>query len=202
MIVDNSRVLAIGAHADDIEYGCGGVLASAKVAMGITVCSADEGYREVEAVSAGEILGSETVFLKQKKSCINEREIIGLIEHHIHQFSPDIIAVHWPEDTHQDHRVVTAAVLSACRAFHGAVVFYRSPSSINFLPTIFFQMSQDIWRIKVEAIQCHKSQQTRPYMRREWLEASFGHWSESYRGELGFCEPMGLYRLVLNGKFS
>ena len=202
MIVENSRVLAIGAHADDIEYGCGGVLAAARVAMGITVCSADEEHREDEAVSAGKILGSETVFLRQKKSCINEREIIGLLESHISQFSPDIIAVHWPEDTHQDHRVVTTAVLSACRAFQGAVVFYKSPSSMNFLPTIFFQMSQDIWRVKVEAIQCHQSQLRRPYMSPERLEASFSHWSESYRGNLGFCEPMSLYRLVLNGKFS
>ena len=68
MIVEKSRVLAIGAHADDIEYGCGGVLAAAKVAMGITVCSVNEEHREAEAFSAGEILGSETVFLNQKKS--------------------------------------------------------------------------------------------------------------------------------------
>jgi len=202
MIVEKSRVLAIGAHADDIEYGCGGVLAAAKVAMGITVCSVNEEHREAEAFSAGEILGSETVFLNQKKSCINEREIIGMLEEKVRQFSPDIIAVHWPEDTHQDHRIVTTAVLSACRAFHGAIVFYKSPSSINFLPTIFFQMSQDIWQVKVEAIQCHQSQQERPYLSLEWLNASFSHWSESYRGPLGFCEPMGLYRLVLNEKFS
>src|SRR5215210_4059737 len=69
----HSRILAIGAHPDDIEFGCGGVLL-AEAARGnkihLYVCSRGESAsngtpadREAEARSAAALIGATLKFL-------------------------------------------------------------------------------------------------------------------------------------------
>jgi LmbE family N-acetylglucosaminyl deacetylase len=192
----NLITLAVGAHADDIEYGCGGLLASSHKALGLTVCTFNEEERKREAQNAGNILDCEIAFLNQKNSSINERETIGLIENHIKLFNPSIIAVHWPQDTHQDHRIVTNSVLSAARGFHGTIIFYKSRSSINYLPNIFLELSEENWNKKVKSIKAHNSQADKSYLNENFLKTSFFHWPENYRGKPGPCETFSLYRSI------
>ena len=68
------RILAVGAHPDDLEFGCGGVLlAEAARGSEISLCICSRGEagsngtpneREAEARSAAQILGAKIDFLE------------------------------------------------------------------------------------------------------------------------------------------
>ncbi|MGH7936674.1 MAG: PIG-L deacetylase family protein, partial [Chthoniobacterales bacterium] len=73
------RLLAVGAHPDDIEFGCGGILlgeAARGCEIALCVCSRGEagtngspGEREKEARRAAELLGATIEFLELGGDC-------------------------------------------------------------------------------------------------------------------------------------
>ena len=188
MFHKSSKILAVGAHPDDVEIGCGGVLSWCKSGLAITVCSRGEKPRVNEAISASEEMQVTPVVLNHEKSKINERQLVNEIENEINSFQPDILLVHWKKDRHQDHRVVTTATLSAARAYKGMIFFYKSPSSLDFLPNFYFEMTDEIWEQKLSAIWKHQTQSDKLYLTRRSLE--------SYRGTMKPCEPFHLNRSV------
>jgi len=112
------RILCLGAHADDIEIGCGGTLLAllerdAPLEVQWVVCSAD-GLREREAqASAERFLGSTAasrVVVKHFRDGFFPFEgarIKEFFEATAREFSPDLIFTHHRDDRHQDHRLVS-----------------------------------------------------------------------------------------------
>lgn len=196
MFAKESKILAVGAHPDDVEIGCGGVLSWCHSGKAVTVCSRSEEPRVHEARLASEQMQVTPVILNHQKSKIDERQLVNEIESEINSFQPDMLFVHWKNDRHQDHRVVTTATLSAARAFRGMIFFYKSPSSLDFLPNVYFEMTDQIWEKKLSAIWKHATQLDKPYLSRRSLEYSYCHWPEAYRGTMKPCEPFHLYRSV------
>jgi LmbE family N-acetylglucosaminyl deacetylase len=111
------QVLAVGAHADDIEIGCGGTilhLAAGGFPLHVTwlVLSA-AGVREREAV------GSAAAFLKDvERSTVVVKafrdgffpwmgaEVKEVFEELKREVAPDLVVVPRRDDAHQDHRLV------------------------------------------------------------------------------------------------
>ena len=85
------------------------------------------------------------------------RELIQLLEKSISEVNPDIIFVTSPQDTHQDHRNVATAVISAARHIKN-VLFYEEPSSIHFQPCVYVNITKVI-REKAKLLRLHKSQE-------------------------------------------
>src|SRR4051812_5933806 len=56
---------------------------------------------------------------------------IRVIETALEETSADLVYVHAPDDSHQDHRAVAAATLSAGRR-HPRLLHYQSPSTLAF----------------------------------------------------------------------
>jgi LmbE family N-acetylglucosaminyl deacetylase len=81
---------------------------------------------------------------------------IGLIEDAIRQTEADVVYVHAPDDSHQDHRAVAAATISAARHSR-RVLHYRSPSTTRFEPSLYVDISAHLDR-KLAALACHRSQ--------------------------------------------
>ncbi len=126
------RVLAVGAHFDDVEIGCGGSLAK-HVDAGDHVAifvATHSGYSSVDgtpmrdsqvAKAEGEIaaahLGVSEVhcadFPTNGLLC-NEALVIA-IRRLVDAFKPDLVYCHWLEDVHLDHHNLARATLSACR---------------------------------------------------------------------------------------
>jgi LmbE family N-acetylglucosaminyl deacetylase len=159
-------VLAIGAHPDDIELGCGGALAAHRAAGDpvtmLVVTGGQNGPgstagRRAEAEAAARNLDCLLQWGRLVDCAVTaDAPTIALIEKAIRDVDADVIYVHAPDDSHQDHRAVTAATLSAAR--HGRrILHYRSPSTTRFEPTVFVDISAHLDR-KIDALSCHRSQ--------------------------------------------
>src|SRR5207302_6881662 len=61
-----------------------------------------------------------------------------------------------PGDTHQDHRAVAAATAAAGRRA-SRVLFYESPTSMSFSPSIYLDVEEHL-EGKLTAIRAHTSQ--------------------------------------------
>lgn len=86
----------------------------------------------------------------------HEREVVSLIETVIKDFGIDLIYTHGIHDTHQDHRAVALGTLGAARKCH-RILFYDSPSSYDFQPTLFVDIADTLEK-KITALLCHASQ--------------------------------------------
>ncbi len=194
------KVLAIGAHPDDVEIGVGGVLAR-HVAEGdqvvIVTCTNGEAggkpsVRVREARRAAERLGAELVVGTLRDTRVSEGyETIALIEDVIATHGADIVYTHTPNDLHQDHRAVHRATLVAARKVPN-VFCYQSPSTTpEFRPTHFVDVSAHM-QDKTEALECFASQLDRPYFDTELIRSTARYWGR-FTG-FGDAEPLETIR--------
>lgn len=160
------NVLAIGAHPDDIELGCGGALLR-HVAVGdrvtmLVMTSGERGpqletsrVREQEAAAA--VIGAELIWGGFPDCGITQdHETIALIDRAIDEVEADLVYTHSPDDTHQDHVVTSSCSLSAARRV-SRILCYQAPTTTRFEPTVFVNV-EDSLEAKLEALRCHQSQ--------------------------------------------
>ena len=160
------NILAIGAHPDDIEFGCGGTLIKyarnrARIELLVMTDGARGGspkVRRKEQAAAAKVLGATRVHWGGYRDTLlpSVRHIIDRMETILKAARPDFIFVNYPDDTHQDHRLVARAAISATRWARN-VLFYEGPTTVNFTPTVFIDIAAQIDR-KVEALHRHQSQ--------------------------------------------
>jgi LmbE family N-acetylglucosaminyl deacetylase len=203
---DGLSILAIGAHPDDIELGCGGSLAKlaaagARVQTVIfskgrrgTLLAAD---RERESTAALTALGIRDIAIydfEDTKLTYSLNEMIDTLDEHVRSFKPDRVYTMFQHDRHQDHRAVYEASAVSCRNIL-QLLGYETPSSYpNFTPTVFEQIGEHV-KTKVRALNCHKSQGERLYMQEESVRSA-----ASFRGvqvQLGPCEGFIPYKMIL-----
>lgn len=119
-------ILAIGAHPDDVELGCGGTLAKLisegkKVAI-IDLTQGELGTRgtketrKEEAEEAAKILGiSARENLKMKDGFINNSEEYQMrIVKMIRKYQPEIVFANAIDDRHPDHAKASKLASDAC----------------------------------------------------------------------------------------
>jgi len=160
------NILAIGAHPDDIEFGCGGTLTKYSqrghrlflMVMTGGGSGAPSETRMAEQAAARQILGAEEIFWGgyQDTHLWVDAELIKKIESVIASVKPEFIFCHFPDDTHQDHRHLAQAVMSATRYIRN-VLFYEGPTTQNFNPQVYVDIA-DTLEVKLEALQAHRSQ--------------------------------------------
>ena len=160
------NILAIGAHPDDIEFGCGGTLTKYSqrghrlflMVMTGGGSGAPSETRMAEQTAARQILGAEDIFWGgyQDTHLGVDAELIKKIESVIASVKPEFIFCHFPDDTHQDHRHLAQAVMSATRYIRN-VLFYEGPTTQNFNPQVYVDIA-DTLEVKLEALQAHRSQ--------------------------------------------
>jgi LmbE family N-acetylglucosaminyl deacetylase len=179
------NVLAIGAHFDDLELGCGGTLAKraragdkvyAYVATvsgfanqyNVTVRSNETARKEAEA--AMKILGVTELICGAFKTLEIEFvdsvnvEILRLIE----EKKIDLVLSHWPGDIHHDHQAIAKASIHACRHVPRQLL-YRSNwyhSTADFRGNFYVDIT-DAWELKKKSIEAHASELERTG--RKWL---------------------------------
>jgi LmbE family N-acetylglucosaminyl deacetylase len=198
-------VLALGAHPDDLELGCGATLAKL-ASRGVQVCpviltdgargNSSETDRREETRTALAALGVQAVVQHSfEDTRLHEalNALIATIEQHVREYRPDRVYTMFHEDRHQDHRAVYEASAVACRRVP-QVLGYETPSSYpNFIPTVFEPVDEFIEK-KVAALKLHTSQESRLYMREEKIRSA-----AHFRGvqvDLGQSEGFIPYKLV------
>ena len=168
------NVMAIGAHPDDIEFGCSGTLVkhiekgdkvvyvcmtstqSVDATTGKTIRTEDELTHEV--YNSTKILGVRVVeFLTFKDlhvpfSFESVSSLEKLIKFH---------DTHWAGDSNQDHIATFKTTMAAARYVPNVLCYEQipiprhteNPMSVNYYSDI-----SDTFHLKIKASECHKSQ--------------------------------------------
>ena len=186
------RVMAFGAHADDIEFMCAGTLAKYsseghKVAIAIStngeVGSPDlskneiASIRQAEAKKSAKIIGADFFWLGYPDEFLfnNEKTRLHFIEI-IRQFRPDIILCTDKDyDYHPDHTTTGQIIWDTHVMVTVPNIKTQTPPcekipDIIFMDTVtgvnfnpeFYVDITKQWETKAKMINCHKSQE-------EWL---------------------------------
>ena len=202
------NILAIGAHPDDIEFGCGGSLIKYAdrghhlflLIMTEGGLGASNSVRRAEQRDAQKILGIRRIFWGNYEDTYLEvnKDVISQIENVIAEIKPDFIFCHFPDDTHQDHRHLAQVVTSATRYIHN-VLFYEGPTTQNFDPQIFIDISDTLDR-KLKALEAHRSQIDKTNIE-DLTIIELARSTANFRGTQGrvkFAEAFRALRLFIN----
>lgn len=160
------RILALGAHPDDIEFGCGATLlrfarAGHDVFLYVATygeLGGDPEVRRREQEDAAAFVGARKVFWGGYEDCRLPQiaELVSSIEQVIREVAPDYIFVHHIEDTHQDHRFLASAATSATRYIPN-FLFYEGPTTVNFSPNVYAD-ADGVVDDKLKLLRRHASQ--------------------------------------------
>jgi len=167
------RVLAVGAHPDDIELGCAGTLAKITKEGGKAICvylsrgekSGNPETRSNESVAALSKLGVKDVVFGDfpDTNIPHTHDCIQFLEDYCTEFKPDLVLTHSINDAHQDHRTVGWLSHSAFRNCK-KILAYESPRvTHDFKPQFFVDISEMI-ETKWNCLKTHSSQKTKRYL--------------------------------------
>jgi LmbE family N-acetylglucosaminyl deacetylase len=168
------KILAVGAHPDDIELGCGATLALFKrkghevyfLVLTKGEASGDPNVRKKECEQSARTIGADKLFFGnlQDTKIADGVETIMEIERLVKQIKPDVIFAHSYRDGHQDHRNTGMAALAAARNSK-KVLFYEGPAALReFTPQLFVDVTST-FDIKLEALKAFNSQLSKVYFR-------------------------------------
>jgi len=177
------KVLCLGAHADDIEIGCGG-----------TILHLTKHYRKVDCtwiVFSGSPLRrkeAETSAVRFLRKAARRQvelhkfrdgffpyqgaEIKECFEQLKQRCNPDLIFTHYRDDLHQDHRLICELTWNTYR--RNAILEYEIPKYDGDLasPNVFVPLDNSIARRKIDILlSTFKSQAGKHWFDRECFES-------------------------------
>ncbi len=173
------NILAIGAHPDDIEFGCGGTLLQHKInndrvvylcmtstesidgTTGEVIRTFDENKKET--LSAAKVLNCDEVeFLKFKDLHVPFNFwSVSAIESLIKSHNIDTIYTHWAGDANQDHISTFKSTVAAARYVPNVFCYEQIPiprMTENQMDINYYNDITSTFDDKIRASMCHKSQ--------------------------------------------
>jgi LmbE family N-acetylglucosaminyl deacetylase len=177
------RILALGAHCDDIEIGCGGTLLRLAATrpdvevLWVVFCSNSTRAQEARASADAFLQGAAVsrivihdfrdAFLAYSGPAVKEA-----FEAIKKDFSPDLVFTHYRDDRHQDHRLVSELTWNTWRDH--LVLEYEIPKFDGDFgsPNVFSPLPRATVQKKIDLILEHyRSQAGRQWFTRDLLEA-------------------------------
>ena len=180
------KVLALGAHPDDIEIFMFGTLAAyaaqgAELTFAIATDGAKGGkgdpsvlarVRREEAAAAAALLGATPRFLDfPDGGLVADAALIGSLKTLIRETGANLVITHAPNDYHADHRALSDGVRIAA-SFAVPVLHADTMGGTGFSPTHYVDISA--YRdVKTQAIRAHRSQMPEQYIDRARVQNEF-----------------------------
>ena len=190
------KVLAVGAHPDDLEILCGGTLAKYslaghKVFMAV-LTDGDMGRPDIEPAemarirksefeSAAALISAETIWMGvgDEMSEVNLQSRLAMVDV-LREARPDVVLTHSDKDYHVDHRNASTLVFEAAplACVHNIkrklpqldkqplIYHFDTLGAINFLPNEYVDITGTM-EIKKQMYLCHVSQD-------EWMRKATG----------------------------
>lgn len=178
-----ARILAIGAHPDDVEIGMGGTIASlVEKGHEVTILDLTDGEptptgsreaRIAESLESAKVLGIKNRITLD----LPNRYLMDTVENRvkvaevIRKIKPDILFLHYWTDAHPDHRA--ASLLSEASRFYAKLTktdisgepfyprkmyyFFSSHFRLMVKPAFVYDISGFL-DLKIKAISCYRSQ--------------------------------------------
>jgi LmbE family N-acetylglucosaminyl deacetylase len=202
------KVLALGAHSDDIEIGCGGTIRTLARAYPqlevVWVVLAAHGVRADEARAGAErfldgvssrelrLLTFEDAFFPHEGARMKR-----FFEELKAEVAPDLVFTHARHDLHQDHRLVCELTWNAFRDH--LILEYEIPKFDGDLatPNVFVPLSEELCAFKVEAvIECFPSQQEKHWFTRDVLRGLMALRGAECRSPSRYAEAFYARKLI------
>jgi two-component system response regulator HydG len=191
-VINFNRVLAIGAHPDDVEFSCLGYLMKLKEnGSKIIVYIASNGSagdptssvnRIDESRNALHCIGAELFYRNQSGISIEDYEKISAeLRLLILENRPDLILIHSQFDTHQEHKYLRDILMTASRRVPCSIISYKSVSvTVGYEENLFININKYIDK-KIEYVRMHKSQRGHEYMSEESIRLFHVNWFAKMR---------------------
>ncbi len=180
------KILALGAHPDDLEiFTYGSLLAWQAMGAQLTLAVATDGAaggmedaatlrrkRRAEAEAGAAELGTAPRFLDfPDGALLPDRALIEALRALIREAKPDLVLTHAPNDYHADHRALSAAVGEAV-SFAAPVLWMDTLGGTGFTPTHWVDVTAH-FDAKCAAIRAHASQDPERFVRAATRQAAF-----------------------------
>jgi LmbE family N-acetylglucosaminyl deacetylase len=172
------RLLAIGAHSDDIEIGCAGTILKLIEDQAVSevcwVVLTGETNRAAEAAASADALLADvprtSVILKDFRDGYfpyDGADIKTFFEELKRRFSPDLILTHQRSDLHQDHRVTCELTWNTFRDH--LILEYEIPKYDGDMsvPNLFVSLDESQCRRKLDHLLTHFGSQ----LGKHWFDA-------------------------------
>ncbi|MGN6110779.1 MAG: PIG-L deacetylase family protein [Kofleriaceae bacterium] len=170
LLHDKGRVLAFGAHPDDLEVGAGGLLArlsaeGADVTMAVVSIPNQPAERRAEAEAGAAVIDADLWVVFEERPCrvedIAMHELVRRFDQLIGDVRPDLVITHSASDLHWDHSLVNRATVSALRRTPCDLLAFLSSPEMNAQARAVGACFADITNTidaKIRAIRAHASQ--------------------------------------------
>jgi LmbE family N-acetylglucosaminyl deacetylase len=170
------RVVVFGAHPDDPESGCGGLItmltqAGHEVIVGYATCfrrgrqigSEPEGVvRRREAVAACKVMGATPKFFDYAHDDLTaDPAAVRCVSAWLDEVGPHIVVTGWPFDTHPNHHATSSLVWQCYSKRNGWNLYLfeveTDVQSLGFVPQLYLDIGS-VREAKKAALWCHASQ--------------------------------------------
>ena len=204
------RVLCLGAHADDIEIGCGGTILKLlgerpdEIAVDWVVFSGSE-ERAAEARASARAFLAAAKEANVRVEGFRERYFPSIgdrIKDHVarlgEEVSPDLVLTHYREDRHQDHRLISELTYNTFRDH--LILEYEIPKYDGDLgrPEVFVHLDLVHCDRKIDHLLEHfPSQKERHWFTEDTFRALMRLRGVESRAPSGFAEGFHCRKLVL-----
>jgi len=174
LILYGKKVIFIGAHPDDIELGCGALIANIQPHADVHCVTLSDNQKNphlknvaAEHYASMAILGLDKghVILSDfetRRFMHFRQEILEFMLDLRKKLQPDMVFVHSAADLHQDHGTVTQEAL---RAFRGISLFGYDVirSSHGFFPTFLVEVTAEDVEKKLRSLAAYETYKDKYY---------------------------------------
>jgi len=170
------RVVVFGAHPDDPESGCGGLIALLRkdgheVIAAYATCfrgdrkigkEPEADVRRREAAAACKVLGATPHFFDYAHENLSaDRATLDAVSAWLKKVRPEVVVTHWPLDTHPNHHVTSSLVWQCYfQDSEWGLYFFEvmtDRQSLGFRPDLYLDI-ESVRVLKRKALACHTSQ--------------------------------------------
>jgi LmbE family N-acetylglucosaminyl deacetylase len=211
MMFDRKRILFLGPHTDDIEFGCGATIAKLQVGKNEIICHAfspaeksvpDDLPKDINVshmFHSLKMLGVATANISVGNYPVREfpyfrQQILEDMVCMQRELKPDIVFIPSSFDTHQDHQIVSQ---EGFRAYKKTILIgYEIPwNNLSFRTEAFSIVNSEQVEKKIEALQCYISQLGRSYVTPEFIRSL----ARTRGGQVGteFAEAFEIIRWIM-----
>ena len=198
-------LLFLGAHPDDIELGCGALIADIHQQTSIYCMTFSDNKKnpDLQNLVTEHFESMRALGLKDEQVELGtfetrrfpdyRQEILEKMLDLKRHLKPEIVFVHTSQDIHQDHVTVTQEAL---RAFRGTTVLGYDVlrSSYGFFPHFLVEVSAEGVETKIAAMEKYKTYKDRYYFSPEVLRATAVR--HGALAERPFAEGFDIVRIV------
>lgn len=198
MNIKNKKIIFIGAHYDDIELSCAGLINDLKnnneIFYIIITKSASLKENIIRKKEQKKVLKQLNIkkcyFLNEADGALKNTKILySKIEKILLNIKPDICFTHYYNDTHQDHIITSKIVTSICNRKNINLCYFDSFSSINLPYNLIYSI--DIEK-KIKILTFFKHQLNKIYRKNiTYLQKEIN--KNLYNGKNNNCKAVEIY---------